>query len=124
MSMVKDTLQAICNMKLSDKVLETLVDLNMKLTPAQLSAVLNLDQDLIVSASAGTGKTSTMVARALYLILSGVDVGRITMLTFTEAAAAEMKDRFQKELSKQLKIDKEDLTKSLDALNELTFDDP
>ena len=75
----------------------------MKLTAEQQQAIDRVDCDLIVTAGAGSGKTKTMVDRAISLITSGVDVERITMLTYTEAAAAEMKERFRVELSKRLK---------------------
>lgn len=93
----------------------------MSWTPQQQLAIDTVDRNLIVSAGAGSGKTSTMVARALALILEGVDVSRITMLTFTDAAAMEMKDRFRKELSKQLvgetdKARRDHILSQIDAL--------
>ena len=61
----------------------------------QLQAIENTDTDLIVTASAGSGKTSAMIERALRLVVAGTPVRRITMLTFTEAAAAEMRDKMR-----------------------------
>ncbi len=55
-------------------------------------------RDMIVSAAAGSGKTAVMVDRAVRLIEAGMPIGRLLMTTFTNAAAAEMKQRLAKEL--------------------------
>src|SRR5699024_5219274 len=47
----------------------------------------------LVLAGAGTGKTFTIIERALGLIGDGVDPGRIALLTFTRRAAQEMRSR-------------------------------
>lgn len=63
-------------------------------TPQQLKAILNeKGTDLLVSASAGSGKTSSMVERALTLLKKGVPLERILMLTFSEKAATEIRER-------------------------------
>lgn len=68
------------------------------LTPAQHKA-LAYDRSLCVTASAGTGKTHTLVTRYLHLLEeSGCTPSEILALTFTDKAAAEMKDRLQKEI--------------------------
>lgn len=51
-----------------------------------------------VAASAGTGKTHVLTARVLRLMLTGTRPENITCLTFTKAAAAEMKNRIFREL--------------------------
>jgi ATP-dependent helicase/nuclease subunit A len=53
-----------------------------------------------VSASAGTGKTRVLTARVVRLLLTGVKPHRILCITYTRAAAAEMADRIQKQLSR------------------------
>ena len=55
-------------------------------------------RDLIVSAAAGSGKTAVMVDRAVRLIEAGMPIQKLLMTTFTNAAAAEMKQRLAKEL--------------------------
>ena len=51
------------------------------------------DKHILVLAGAGTGKTSTIIARVEHLIRKGVDPQRILLLTFTRRAAKEMTDR-------------------------------
>src|SRR4030042_1513718 len=54
---------------------------------------------VIVSASAGTGKTTTLVGKIAHLVREqGCDIGRILAVTFTKKAAAEMKERLAREL--------------------------
>lgn len=57
-----------------------------------------LDETLFVEAGAGTGKTTELVRRILALVISGVPVRQIAAITFTEAAASELKDRVRQEL--------------------------
>ncbi|MCH7811761.1 MAG: UvrD-helicase domain-containing protein [Chloroflexi bacterium] len=52
-----------------------------------------LDQTLFVEAGAGTGKTRALVDRFLALVLAGRPIDRIVAITFTEKAAAELRDR-------------------------------
>jgi len=52
-----------------------------------------LDATLFVEAGAGTGKTTALVARIVELVRSGAEVHRIAAITFTEAAASELRDR-------------------------------
>ncbi|QQR71314.1 MAG: UvrD-helicase domain-containing protein [Methanolinea sp.] len=71
------------------------------LTEAQKKA-LAYDKSLCVTASAGTGKTHTLVHRYLHLMEdSGCKPSEILALTFTDKAAAEMKDRLLKEIYKK-----------------------
>src|SRR5262249_36291341 len=57
-----------------------------------------LDTTLVVEAAAGTGKTSTLVKRLVALLASGrAQLARIVALTFTEAAAGELKLRLRAE---------------------------
>ena len=67
--------------------------------PARESAVRDTAASLLVEASAGTGKTTTLVNRILELVLSdGVPLPRIAAMTFTEKAAGEMKERLREAL--------------------------
>src|SRR5512145_934087 len=61
----------------------------------RIRAVTDFTRDIAVDASAGTGKTATLIARVTNLFLAKRDLlpDRVLMLTFTEKAAAEMKAR-------------------------------
>ena len=65
---------------------QILADLN----PQQREAAQHGEGPLLVVAGAGTGKTATLVHRVAWMIATGVDPGRILLLTFTRRAAAEM----------------------------------
>lgn len=73
----------------------------MKFKSEQLEAINTTDINLTVSASAGAGKTTVLVARLMKRILDdGLSVKDILAMTFTEKAASEMKKRLQQELYK------------------------
>ena len=60
---------------------------------------MSFDRNTVVWASAGTGKTRKLVEVYLELLERGVDPGRIVAVTFTERAAAEMRDRIRAALA-------------------------
>ena len=66
---------------------------NTSLNKNQKIAAEYEDKHILVLAGAGTGKTTTIMARAEYLLRKGVDPKRILLLTFTRRAAKEMRDR-------------------------------
>lgn len=68
----------------------------MNLNSEQLSAVMCEDKKILCLAGAGTGKTSCMLERISHLVEKGVNPSSILVLTFTNAAAFEMKDRYQR----------------------------
>lgn len=55
-------------------------------------------ETLFVEAGAGSGKTSSLVSRVVTLVIGGADVTSIAAITFTEAAAAELRARVRTEL--------------------------
>jgi len=65
----------------------------ISLNENQKIAAEHEDKHILVLAGAGTGKTSTIIARVEYLIRKGVNPQRILLLTFTRRAAKEMTDR-------------------------------
>lgn len=91
--------------------------------PGQLNAIEDKGGNLIVSASAGSGKTSAMVERVLRLIKEGTPVKRILLLTFGEAAAAEMKDKLLNSLIEYVKEAKEDKDFIREQIDDLAIAD-
>jgi ATP-dependent helicase/nuclease subunit A len=80
-------------------------------TPEQHAAI-EAEGLVFVSAGAGTGKTSVLVERFARAIDSGVDVGSILVITYTERAAAELRARIRARLAH---LGRRDLTRDLDA---------
>ncbi len=64
-----------------------------RLNEEQYSAATSISRQNLIIASAGTGKTSTIVGRIAHLLASGVQPSEILLLTFTNKAAAEMIQR-------------------------------
>ena len=60
----------------------------------------DLDRTLFVEAGAGTGKTTALVGRIVMLVRAGVPLREVAAITFTEAAAAELRDRVRTELQR------------------------
>jgi len=68
-------------------------------TDEQLVAIERRDGDLLLDAGAGSGKTSVLVERFVRSVLEdGLEVGAILTITFTEKAAAEMRERIRARL--------------------------
>ena len=66
-------------------------------TPDQRKAVIAEGRNVLVSASAGSGKTFVMIERVIRLIVEGkAEVGEILAVTYTTAAAEEMKQKLVK----------------------------
>jgi ATP-dependent helicase/nuclease subunit A len=69
-------------------------------TAQQSRAIISRPGEVLVTASAGTGKTSVLSGRYLDIVeTEAVDVGQILVLTFTEAAAEQMKCKITRQLS-------------------------
>ena len=77
----------------------------MTWTAAQQSALDARNQNLLLAASAGSGKTAVLTARIKELLTdtdNPLDISEILVLTFTRAAAGEMKTRIASNISKAL----------------------
>ena len=70
-------------------------------TKEQLAAI-EAEGKTIVSASAGSGKTTVMIEKIVRLITAGADVKELLAVTFTKKAAAQMKEKLRKELIKAI----------------------
>ncbi len=71
---------------------------------ARTTAVTDVERSLLVEASAGTGKTKTLIDRILQLVLeAGEPLSSIAAMTFTEKAAGEMKDRLRTRIDEEVR---------------------
>ncbi|MGN0292376.1 MAG: UvrD-helicase domain-containing protein [Lachnospiraceae bacterium] len=78
-----------------------------KWTPQQEQAIDLHGRNLLVSAAAGSGKTAVLVERIIRMITAepGTDVDRLLVLTFTRAAAMEMKERIGARINRMLVVE-------------------
>ena len=76
-------------------------------TKEQEEAIYTSGKNIIVSAGAGSGKTAVLSERVLHKIEEGTHVNELLILTFTRAAADEMKDRIRKKISGKVELKKE-----------------
>lgn len=91
----------------------------MKFTPQQEKAIKSLGTNIIVSAGAGSGKTAVLSERVLYLVKEhDYKLNQFLILTFTNLAAAEMKERIRK----KLQDNKLEEAQNVDVSNICTFD--
>lgn len=88
-------------------------------TRAQTQAADPTSQ-IFVEANAGSGKTRVLVDRVARLLLAGAEPSRILCLTYTKAAAGEMKSRLFKRLGDWSILPDDDLGKILDGFGELS----
>ena len=96
----------------------------MAWTPEQQTAIDETGKNIIVSAGAGSGKTAVLTARTMRILNSGVHVNELLILTFTKAAAGEMKERIRKSIKKGIP-DNPALAKELELIDQAyitTFD--
>ena len=85
-------------------------------TTQQLQAIDAANNTILVSAAAGSGKTAVLVERIVQLIRGGFHLDRMLIVTFTKAAAAEMRQRLNKRLIKEAASDPETFGRALDEL--------
>lgn len=72
-------------------------------TKQQQNAIENRNNNLLVAAAAGSGKTAVLVERIIRLVTDeNFDVDKMLIVTFTNAAAAEMKNRIHKKINEKI----------------------
>ena len=74
-------------------------------TPSQKSAIETSGRSVLVSAAAGSGKTRVLTERLLRSVCEGGNIDEYLVITFTKAAAAELKSRIADELSRRISDD-------------------
>ena len=80
---------------------------DVRFTPDQQRAIDTIDKSILVSAAAGSGKTAVLVERIINIIVQGkADVDRMLVVTFTNAAASEMRLKLTKAINKEIKVSK------------------
>ena len=70
-------------------------------TEQQQQAIQARNGTLLISAAAGSGKTAVLVERIMSLLREGASLDRMLIVTFTRAAAAEMRQRLHRRLSQE-----------------------
>ncbi len=96
----------------------------MNWTKEQLGAINMSGTNIIVSAGAGSGKTAVLTERVMRILKEGTHIDELLILTFTKAAAGEMKDRIRKKIKKEM-VDLPELGNELELIDQAyvtTFD--
>lgn len=89
-------------------------------TVEQKEAINTDGTNIIVSAGAGSGKTAVLTSRVIRKLKEGININELLILTFTKAAASEMKERIRKEIKEDASLKKQlDL---IDSAYITTFD--
>ena len=71
----------------------------------QQAAVEHRGSALLISAGAGSGKTTVLIERLMRLVEEGTDIDRFLLITYTRTAAAELKDRLSQAIAARLAFD-------------------
>ena len=84
----------------------------LEFTKEQMEVITTRNKNMLVSAAAGSGKTAVLVERIISRICdkeSPIDIDRMLIVTFTNAAAAEMRERILNGISERLSQNPEDI---------------
>ena len=82
----------------------------VKWTNEQLQAIQEKDSNILVAAAAGSGKTAVLVERIIHKIIDEqMDIDKILVVTFTNAAASEMRERILEAIYKKLEENPENV---------------
>ena len=97
--------------------------MEMKWTPEQQKVIELRDRNILVSAAAGSGKTAVLVERILGKLTRKdhpIDIDQLLIVTFTRAAAGEMRERLTEAVENYLEQDPENEHLIQAAISELT----
>lgn len=84
--------------------------MGMTWTESQKKVIDRRERNILVSAAAGSGKTAVLVERIIQKITQDkVDIDKLLIVTFTNAAAAEMRERIRDAIEKKLEEEPEDI---------------
>ena len=81
--------------------------MGVKFTEEQQAVIDARDCNILVSAAAGSGKTAVLVERIIKLVNEGLDIDHLLVVTFTKAAAAQMREKITLAIVDKLKEDPE-----------------
>lgn len=96
----------------------------VKWTTEQLQAIESKGSNILVAAAAGSGKTAVLVERIIHKIIDDkIDIDKMLVVTFTNAAAAEMRERILEAIYQKLEQDpsNEHLQKQITLLNKASI---
>ncbi len=97
----------------------------VKLNDKQHEAAKSITGPLLILAGAGAGKTKTIVERVVEIVRSGVEPRNILCVTFTNKAAAEMRERIMHRLHEEKMIDEYDKFEAMkNSMYKNTFNTP
>ncbi|MCR5670635.1 MAG: UvrD-helicase domain-containing protein, partial [Butyrivibrio sp.] len=81
--------------------------MGIEFTDEQQAVIDARDCNVLVSAAAGSGKTAVLVERIIQMISSDLDIDHLLVVTFTRAAASQMKEKITAAIQKKLAEDPE-----------------
>ena len=88
---------------------------DVKWTDEQKQAIYEKASNILVAAAAGSGKTAVLVERIINKVINEkIDIDKILVVTFTNAAASEMRERILDAIYKKIEEDKN----TINSLNE------
>ena len=93
---------------------------NVKWTEEQQQAIKEKGANILVAAAAGSGKTAVLVERIINKVINEkIDIDRILVVTFTSAAASEIRERILEAIYKKLEENPENtnLQKQINLIN-------
>ena len=74
----------------------------MGLSESQQQFVSVLNKNILLSASAGTGKTFTMIQKICNMLSNNIPLKKLLIVTYTDSASSEMRKKLYDEISKRL----------------------